>query len=229
MSTVGHNTVTVSGLPSVLKKLADRSSILKNAAKLALPLHAPFHAPKLFHHVDLMELVKGSCLSGLETMRRYRPWLPLFSSSTGKQYIPVTTLDLFAQVVKEILTEICRWDLVLANCASGITLLDDCHIDILAFGPTKASGNLLSAIKTRVATSVKMQDSQTWVSSAFPRLPDTCTSFKDAKIAIVGLAGRFPSGADLDNFWQVLENGLDVHKEASLPLLENSLQRPKDN
>lgn len=32
-----------------------------------------------------------------------------------------------------------------------------------------------------------------------------------SKIAIVGMSGRFPGGANLDAFWDSLEKGLDLH------------------
>jgi naphtho-gamma-pyrone polyketide synthase len=34
----------------------------------------------------------------------------------------------------------------------------------------------------------------------------------DSKIAIIGISGRFPDGPDTDQFWNVLYNGLDVHR-----------------
>ena len=36
---------------------------------------------------------------------------------------------------------------------------------------------------------------------------------KDSKIAIVGMAGRFPNATDHEAFWKLLEQGLDVHRE----------------
>src|SRR5213078_4998 len=35
---------------------------------------------------------------------------------------------------------------------------------------------------------------------------------KDAKIAIVGMSGRFPDAASHELFWDLLEKGLDVHR-----------------
>jgi hypothetical protein len=47
-----------------------------------------------------------------------------------------------------------------------------------------------------------------------------------SKIAIVGMAGRFPNAADHEKFWKLLENGLDVHREviyiANLTILKSN-------
>ena len=45
--------------------------------------------------------------------------------------------------------------------------------------------------------------------SAFGDAPRTS---KKPKLAIVGMAGRFPNAADHEKFWELLEAGLDVHK-----------------
>lgn len=34
----------------------------------------------------------------------------------------------------------------------------------------------------------------------------------DSKIAIIGMSGRFPEAADLEAFWSLLDQGLDVHR-----------------
>ena len=37
-------------------------------------------------------------------------------------------------------------------------------------------------------------------------------------IAIIGMSGRFPGGGSLEQFWSVLENGLDLHQTVNIPL-----------
>lgn len=40
---------------------------------------------------------------------------------------------------------------------------------------------------------------------------------KKSKIAVVGMAGRFPSAADHEKLWKLLEAGLDVHRKVRRP------------
>ena len=37
-------------------------------------------------------------------------------------------------------------------------------------------------------------------------------------IAIVGMSGRFPGGENLEEFWKVIEQGLDLHQKVFTPL-----------
>lgn len=47
-------------------------------------------------------------------------------------------------------------------------------------------------------------------SKIFPSLK--ASNPRRSKLAIVGMAGRFPNAADHEKFWNLLEAGLDVHK-----------------
>lgn len=42
--------------------------------------------------------------------------------------------------------------------------------------------------------------------------PQTGTSSQSEAIAVVGMSGRFPGGQDLEEFWNTLVTGKDMHK-----------------
>lgn len=44
--------------------------------------------------------------------------------------------------------------------------------------------------------------------------PPTPSAPKNAKLAIIGMSGRFPGAKNVDAFWDLLYEGLDVHKPA---------------
>lgn len=51
-------------------------------------------------------------------------------------------------------------------------------------------------------------------SSAAETKADDCSGRpQDSKIAIVAMSGRFPDAANLDAFWDILNNGRDVHRQ----------------
>jgi hypothetical protein len=41
----------------------------------------------------------------------------------------------------------------------------------------------------------------------------------EQQIAIVGMSGGFPSGSDIEVFWDVLQRDLDMHKEVGIPIV----------
>lgn len=55
------------------------------------------------------------------------------------------------------------------------------------------------------------------VDSSLRISPNVRTSRKP-KLAIVGMAGRFPDAADHEKFWNLLEAGADLHKRVCEPL-----------
>ncbi|KAI9795935.1 MAG: Type I Iterative PKS [Piccolia ochrophora] len=213
VSAVGPKTVTVSGPPSTLKRLLETSSTFKKGVELPIPIHAPYHAPDLYENVNFHKVVLGHRSSTTETLNRYRPNLTLFSTATGQRYTAGTTLELLAQIVQEVLKETLRWDLVLTGCVAEVVAAETRHTTVLAFGPTKAANSLVSALQAGCDSQVSLQDSSPWLSSTRPAGFYPSGSFKDSKLAIVGLAGRFPGGSNHEKLWEVLEHGLDVHKE----------------
>ncbi|KAL8723397.1 MAG: hypothetical protein Q9225_000313 [Loekoesia sp. 1 TL-2023] len=213
VSAVGPNTVTISGPPSMLERLLLKSSTFRKGAGLNLPLHAPYHAAALFKKVDAHRLVTGFRSNTLETLERYYPSLALLSTTSGKPFAAKTALELLTQIVQEILKETLRWDLVLASCVSKLENSGFCQTSVLAFGPTKAANSLRSALQAKSDSQISLQDASSWVSKDQSGSSDFLGVPRNSKLAIVGLAGRFPGGADYEAFWEMLERGLDVHKE----------------
>jgi hypothetical protein len=83
---------------------------------------------------------------------------------------------------------------------------------VLAMGPTALSNSLISALKVGGGLNLTLEDGVSWF--AQNKIPKSVPGdLRNAKIAIVGMAGRFPNAADHEAFWQLLEQGLDVHRE----------------
>lgn len=206
--------MTISGSPSILKRLLDTSNTLKRVVALPLPIHAPYHALELYVGVDTLKIILGTRPSTSETINRYRPIRKIYSTTTGKHAAAETTLDLLNQVVREILQEALRWDKVMAECAAEVVASGDLKATVLPFGPTSATKSLVSALKNEVKCQISPESSSAWL-SADNRINKYCNSgeFRQSKIAIVGMAGRFPNASNHEKLWQILEDGLDVHRE----------------
>jgi hypothetical protein len=84
-------------------------------------------------------------------------------------------------------------------------------------GPTALSNSLISALKVGGGLNLTLGDGVSWFSQN--KIPKSVPGdMRNAKIAIIGMAGRFPNAADHEAFWQLLEQGLDVHREVSILL-----------
>ena len=120
-------------------------------------------------------------------------------------------MQLLKECLSEILRKPLRWDLLVTDCTSGsLAPLDGkCHIQ--SFGPTDLADNLSSAIKATGDVQVSKEDHSTWLANR--QAKPSAYRYQNSDIAIVGMAGRFPDAADHEKFWELLEKGLDVHRD----------------
>ncbi|OZJ01940.1 hypothetical protein BZG36_05397 [Bifiguratus adelaidae] len=75
------------------------------------------------------------------------------------------------------------------------------------------SSSFTTALKAETTAQLFLDENRAWMSHMpLHGLKDTgCVT--TSKIAIVGMAGRFPGAADHEAFWELLKKGLDVHRE----------------
>jgi hypothetical protein len=79
-------------------------------------------------------------------------------------------------------------------------------------GPTSLANSLVSSLKVGGGLNLSLEDHVSWLSKN--TIPKSASgNMQNAKIAIIGMAGRFPNAADHEAFWKLLEQGLDVHRE----------------
>ena len=98
------------------------------------------------------------------------------------------------------------------ECTSGslVPLDGKCHIH--AIGPAELADNLFATIKSIGGVEVSKDDHKSWLANR-PSNPPGIYKYPSSDIAIVGMSGRFPDAADHEKFWELLEKGLDVHRE----------------
>ena len=77
---------------------------------------------------------------------------------------------------------------------------------ISSVGPSNASSSLVLALRAGTDVEVSIGE-QLGLTN-----PPTGSQGTAVKIAIVGMAGRFPSADNLESLWRVLEQGLDLHR-----------------
>lgn len=76
-------------------------------------------------------------------------------------------------------------------------------------GPAQDSVNVVTALQAEGNGAISLVDRKH--APAQSRVSQTGS--ERSKIAIVGMSGRFPGGADVEKFWDILQKGFDMHKE----------------
>lgn len=203
ISTAG---VTISGAPSSTKRLFLQSSTLSNYSRLAIPIFAPYHAEHLFSAIDIDRLFNEESTHALQ---QFATRGLVHSASTGKCFESTNALDLMRAVACDILLQPVRWDRLLEEAVSQV--VSENHVDctLMTLGVTNIANSFLSALKAGGLQSVRLIDHTSWGSE----IHSSRGRPQNDKIAIVGMAGRFPNSANHDALWELLMQGLDVHKE----------------
>ena len=205
--------MTISGPPTSLKQLFQKSSTFASN-HAALPVYGPYHAPHLHKGIDIDQIVRSKDSKTSDLLSAHSLDLPLMSTSSGACFDKnLDALTLFAAVIRDILTE----TLGIRKMVDGCTKLaiegqfQECRIT--SFGPCAAKSMFAKAMQSETGLRVTLHEDLAMklfeAPSAFGDAPRTS---KKPKLAIVGMAGRFPNAADHEKFWDLLEAGLDVHK-----------------
>jgi hypothetical protein len=207
ISAMSASTVTISGPPDALQKLFASPNHFKGARTLETKICGPYHAPHLYGD-NTIESIIGSGNSDI--FDASSPRSPIISASNGFCYTATNTAQLFEQVIADILVNPLDLRLIFEECASKIADSGK-DVRIFPFGPTNATASVLSALQARSDAKISLYEQKM---GAQPSGLGTA-SLRNSKIAICGMSGRFPGGADVEGLWEVLTKGLDMHKEVT--------------
>lgn len=205
VSAVNVMAITVSGPPSTTKRFFQESEALKGTNRFTIPVYAPYHAPHLFTESDIDRIVDAKSRATLEAAH---PNCLIHSAATGRCHEASSAYELAKLAVYEILCEPVRWDHLLEEVVSQVNSAGDAPCSVTAFGATNITNSLVSALKAGGIGSISIKDQISWISPV-----QNHGKTQNDKIAIVGMSGRFPGAATHEKLWELLENGLDVHRE----------------
>jgi hypothetical protein len=189
------------------KQLFGTSLSLQNLQCREIPIRGPYHACHLFSVSDVDKIIDTDIAFHLDQYSLIHPLVGLSSPKT-----PTSTIELFQQAVMEVLAFPVQWDALVKTCVSRIRSSPVSGVRVLAMGPTALSNSLVSALKIGGGIQISLEDGVSWF--AQNKIPKSVSGdLRNSKIAIIGMAGRFPNAADHEAFWKLLEQGLDVHRE----------------
>ena len=216
ISAVSRTSVTVSGPPSKLKGLFQKSKMFRDVTSIALPVYGGLcHAPHVYGPRDTTVIVHGGkhALNANHQINGAKG-RPLHSTSSGTPYSMANGVELFENVVTELLTQAIEWDKVVADVLDVARREAVSTVFLRSFGNSMPLRDLESALQTGVdGMCVRFENyisslQETASSDAKPRGPG------QAKLAIVGMSCRLPGGAtDTDKFWELLLDSRDVSCE----------------
>lgn len=202
--------VTISGSPSLRNQLFEQSSAFQMVQRKEITIRGPYHAAHLYDDSDVERILNSEILSFLDNYSSVHPLIGLSSAAPA-----ASTLELFRNSLLEILARQVQWDTMAKQCVSEVRSSAQSSARVLAMGPTALASSLISSLKVGGGIRLSLEDYVSW-SSHNTISRNLSGSMKDSKIAIVGMAGRFPNAADHEAFWKLLEQGLDVHREVSI-------------
>ncbi|KAF1952593.1 ketoacyl-synt-domain-containing protein [Byssothecium circinans] len=203
ISAYGQNWITISGPPASLRLLID-SGIFKSGRFKSIPIYGPYHAPHLYSEFDVDDVVAGlSADSGgaHETVTL----IPFDKDTTEKPNFSM----ILKGAVEQILLNPIDWGAILGQLQVWLQKVKPSSFSVVPIGTT-ADQLIHSALKQTSLSSL-MPSTQSSIQSA-PPTKDSYSTPKKPKLAIIGMSGRFPGAKNLDAFWDLLYQGLDVHK-----------------
>ncbi|KAF2813787.1 ketoacyl-synt-domain-containing protein [Mytilinidion resinicola] len=206
VSAVSVMALTISGPPSTTKRLFKESESFSKNHRVPIPVYAPYHAQHLYNDSDIARIIDSKTR---EFLKEYRPYSLVHSASSGKCHTATSTLELVELALKEMLMQPVRWDSLLEETVSQITSVSNAECSVSAIGVTNIANSLVSALKAGGQSNISVRDHTSWALKA----EDAAGRTQNDKIAIVGMSGRFPGAASHEKLWELLEQGLDVHRE----------------
>ena len=206
--------MSISGPPSTLKSLS-KTSLLANSSPQP-HINGPYHAPHLYSSFSVEELLELTRQSVVDLLRRYTARIPWLSTSSAHWVEPeIPTEDLLKHAVNDILCRTSQSANVLKACKNLVSVSSPARCDILIVGPTGHEPDLIPVLREVKHLEIKIHERPSRESSLI-RMNQVPRTARKSKLAIVGMAGRFPDSASHEKLWELLEAGLDVHREVCI-------------
>lgn len=214
VSAVSSSHVAVSGPPTTLRKLVATSSLGQWAP---IPVYGPYHAAHLHADADVRVILRLDDPAVADALYNTKPRSAIMSCATGTWISETTTEALFETIAYEILNKPVLFHRVLDGCIDLAQGYTSGHCLVLPFGPTQYADTLANLLRSKTEVEVTLRQTPAFSprlrsSDVPPSKIGNHGSTGKCKLAIVGMAGRFPDAADHEKLWELLAKGLDVHR-----------------
>ena len=187
-----------------MAQLAKSGGFSKISTK-SIQIYGPYHAPHLHSPEDVQDIVGSLIPRSADANINQIPVL----SSTGAIVDGGNFETLLKAAVDQILLQPIRWNGVLEELQGVLRDVAPETFSVVPLG-SKADQLIYTALKqTSLRTLLPSTPAQ-----SKPTVPEDASHSNPgtAKLAIIGMSGRFPGAKDNEAFWDLLHQGLDVHK-----------------
>ncbi|KAK2616922.1 hypothetical protein QQS21_000010 [Conoideocrella luteorostrata] len=206
LSAAGHNTVTISG-PHPVVKCFSQEYISSYSKSVPVGIYAPYHAPHIYTEEDV-----DAVLSSAGKISDLPAKIPVISGFSGQFYEASTFRQLLQCAIRDMLLRPLDLGKV-SQTISSIISRETIHGCSLLPVATSFVNGFLTSTNAPKGSNVRVDNSiMTTVDENSGKNTSSSGRHQDSKIAIVGMSGRFPDAADLQSFWELLYQGLDVHR-----------------
>lgn len=195
--------ITVSGPPDSLTKLT-QSEAFGELKHTSIPIYAPYHASHLYSDMDVSHIVDGLAI---QTPKQR---VSLFSG-TGSSIGTDDFATVLEAAVRQVILEPIRWVAILDELQTWIKNVNPTSFDVVPIGTTAHQLIYTTLNQTPLRNLVPTRQSQT--QSINPNSQSASSNPQRPSLAIISMSGRFPGAKNNDAFWDLLYQGLDVHKE----------------
>lgn len=206
----------LSGSPSVLEIIL-QSSHLINITSNPLPVYGPYHGQATADETTIDEFLEPYS-SALSTLSRV-PASTLTLTVAHKDSSIASGLDartLLSNVLSNILTQDISAAALIQTCTEHIQKSGSQACRLVVCGASATEVAVIKALQEKCEVGVTSPRSEGEKSSLEESYEAQTSS--QPKLAIVGMAGRFPDAADHEKFWELLEAGRDLHRRVGVNL-----------
>ncbi|KAK0112637.1 hypothetical protein ONS95_014376 [Cadophora gregata] len=194
ISSMSESATTISGPPSSLDLFLS-SEPMKNLTTMPLPITSAFHADHLLFESERI-------ISPEPVPRVFQPGCRLIiSPHSGQPYDFRNQAELNSAIIDDVMKNPIN---NILTQESVLSMLHGKSVLITSFGSNSTTKRLTKCLKD---ANINFE-----VTSA-QQSTQACISSAGGDIAIVGMAGRFPGAESLEEFWKLLDSGLDLHRE----------------
>lgn len=206
LSAVSAAAVTISGPPSTTDRFFESCKDVQTKERIGLPIFSPYHAEHLFSEADVDTLFEDTSRLVLQ---RFESSGFLYDGTTGLVRPACDGYEAMRTTANDILRCPVDWTKLLDTAASETTPHNSEQMSIMAVGVANIANSMIAAMASAGHHDVRIVEHSAWDCH---NVSDRSRTQND-KIAIVGMAGRFPNSANHEALWDLLMKGLDVHKE----------------
>ncbi|KAI0147571.1 ketoacyl-synt-domain-containing protein [Xylariaceae sp. FL1272] len=211
-SIIGDTSVTISGPPSTTLSLIDELTGTPGSKRIFLPITVALHAPHL-PSLSWSRLVTDVNPKLLDL--KVQPSRPILSTGISDLVYATTFGELLQFALEDILQRSVSVPTI-ARCLNEQLATDSC---CLLLGPDSAASPMRSFLPTRVPIRSAVSHGRTMVNTRADTMHVlkqdeylTIAQVKPNDVAIIGMGLRLPGSDSVEQFWDVLEEGRDLHQ-----------------